>query len=370
MSRKVRVFLGLLLIFTLIVVAGCGGQQAVSNNDSGKNDAASQKTINLSLAHFWPATHMVETEIVQGWIKAVEQATGGRVKITSYPAGTLVPSQEIYDGVTKGVADIGLSAYSYNRGRFPVVETFLLPGIEYNNSAAATEALTEGIQKLNPKELQDTHYLFSIAVGPGDLMTTKKPVRTLEDMKGLQLGATAGLRADAVQLLGAAPVVLPMPEWYEALSKGMIGGGVAPLEVMQGFRVGEVTGNYITLTPFLYNQLFYAVMNKDKWNSLPPDIQKAITDTTKKFYEEKVPALWDQINKSGLQWTKQKKNVEIITLSAEEKARWLEKIKPLETQYVKTLNEKGLPGEEILKTVKELAQKYNAKYPEVAPYIK
>lgn len=364
-----------MVLLVILALTGCGSQQSTKTDNSGtsetkKQPEPEQKQIKLNLAHFFPATHLVETEIVQGYIKAIDEATGGQVKITSFPAGTLLPSTETYDGVVKGVADIGLSVYAFNRGRFPVLETFLMPGIAYNNSEAASWALMEGIEKLNPKEIQDTHHLFSFAAGPGDLMTTKKAIRKLEDIKGLQIGATAGIRSDAVQALGAAPVVMPMNEWYEALSKGIMNGGIAPVESLQGFRLGEVTGNFITLTPFLYNQLFYTVMNKSKWESLPDDIQQIVTDTTKKYYAEHLPTLFDRVDTAGLKWIKEKKKVEVITLSEQEQARWLEKIRPLQDKYVALLNEKGLPGDEILKTVKELADKYNKQFPVAAPYIK
>lgn len=364
---------GLILIVTL-ALSGCGSQQSEKTNDSGasetKKPQAEQKPIELTFAHFFPATHLVETEIAQGYVKAIDEATGGRVKITSFPAGTLVASTETYDGVVKGVADMGLSVYAFTRGRFPVLETFLMPGVAYNNSEAASWALMEGIEKLNPKEIQDTHHLFSFAAGPGDLFTTKKAIRQLADLKGLQIGATAGIRAEAIETLGATPVVLPMNEWYEALSKNIMDGGVAPLESLKGFRLGEATGNYITLTPFLYNQLFFTVMNKDKWESLPPDIQQIITDTTKKFYAEHLPTLFNRIDAGGLKYIKEKRNVEVITLSEEEQALWLGKIEPLQDKYVASLNEKGLPGDDILKTVKELAEKYNKEYPVAAPYMK
>jgi len=96
---------------------------------------------------------------------------------------------------------------------------------------------------------------------------TKKPIETLVDLEGMQIGATAGLRADAVSFLGASPIVQPMPEWYESLSKNIMQGGIAPVETLQGFRLGEVLADYITLTPFLFSQLFFVVMNNDKWNS-------------------------------------------------------------------------------------------------------
>lgn len=357
--------IGILLFVTTLVLAGCGGGQPA---EKGQEKAA-VKPVTLNLAHFWPATHEMETKIVKGYIEEIEKATNGKVKINSFPAGTLIPAQETYDGVVKGVADMGISVYAYNRGRFPVVETFLLPGVGFNNSVAASEALAEGIKKFDPQELKDTHHLFSFAAGPGDLFT-KKPIRKLADLKGMQIGATAGLRADAVGLLGASPVVQPMPEWYESLSKGIMQGGVAPLETLKGFRLGEVSGDYITLTPFLYNQAFFLTMNNDKWNSLPADVQKAITEVSDKYAKEVMNPWFNSIDKGGLDDRKTKSKVEVITLSDSEKALWLSKLKPLEAQYIKTLNEKGLNGAEIVKGVKELADKYNAKNPDVAPYTK
>ncbi|MDT3701413.1 MAG: TRAP transporter substrate-binding protein [Thermincola sp.] len=378
LKAKNFILLGIILTFTLLLLAGCGGGKTEStdktgaaNNEPAKTEPAKEdaKPITLTLAHFFPATHDIEARVLKNFIADVEKATNGRVKITSYPAGTLTPSTETYDGVVKGVADMGISAYSYNRGRFPVVESFIVPGLNYNNSKSATYALNEGIKQLNPKELQDTHHLLSFATGPGSIYTTKKAVRTMADMKGLQLGATAGLRADAIGLLGGVPVVQPIPEWYESLSKGIMDGGVAPVESVQGFRTGEVSANYLTLAPFVYNQALYLVMNNDKWNSLPADIQQALTEVSNKYIEGEFGSFFDDIDIKGMKWLTEKKKVEIISLSDEETAKWVEKLKPLEDKYIKTLNDASLPGADIMKTVKELAEKGNAKFPEKDVFV-
>jgi len=373
-------FLGVLLLCAILILAGCGGSSSQNPSQGSKEDPAPNtaqsspekapaakddgKPITLTLAHFFPATHKLEADIVKGYTEAIDKATNGRVKIQSYPGGTLIPASETYQGVVSGVADIGISVYAYTRGRFPVVEAFILPGLTYNNSLAASDALNEGIEKIDPEELHDTHHLFSFSSGPGNLYANK-PIRSMADLDGMQIGATAGLRADAIGLLGANPIVIPMPEWYEALQKNVMQGGVSPIEALQGFRLGEVTGQYITVTPFLFNQAFFVTMNKEKWDSLPQDIQKAITEVNKKYYREKVAPFFDDIDKAGLAYLKdQKKNVEILQLSPEEDARWQEKIKPLEDKYIKILDERGLSGADIMKTVKELVDKANAKYPE------
>jgi len=376
--RKNKLFLfSFLMMFTILVLAGCGKSEQDSSNKGETADSGGAKTptpkkeevIELSLAHFFPGTHEMEA-VVQAYIKDVDEATDGRVKIVSYPAGTLAPSTETYEGVVQGVADIGISAYSYNRGRFPVVEAFIVPGLEYNNSRSASDALNEGIEQINPKELQDVHHLLSFATGPGTLYTTDKPIRTMKDWEGMQIGATAGLRADAVGLLGGTALVQPIPEWYESLSKGIMQGGIAPVESTQGFRTGEVSANYMTLAPFLYNQALFLVMNKQKWESLPADLQKIVTDVTEKHYEEAFAPFFDNINIKGMKWLKEKKDVEVIELSAEETAIWQEKLSPLEDQYIKFMDEKGLSGADIMKTVRGLIESTNADHPEEAVFLK
>jgi len=353
---KGSLFIMLVLVMAL-VLAGCSST-ASSHGQDGQN-AGGQKAVELKLAHFFPGTHPAETELVQPWAEAIEEATNGQVKITSYPGQTLLKANEIYDGVVTGIADIGLSCFSYTRGRFPVLEAFELPGITYNNSKVASKVAWEGIKKLNPEEVQDTKLMMVLTTGPGDLFT-KVPVRNLDDLQGLEIRAT-GLSAKTLEALGATPVAMPQSEAYEALSKGVVQGNLSPVEVLKGWRHAEVT-DYLTRTPFLYNTLFFITMNLDKWNSLPPDIQKAIEEVNEKYFEEVAMGLWDKQNEAALKWAVEEMGMEVITLPGEEAARWKELVRPIQEEFVAKMDEKGLPGQEILDTVKELADKYNKEY--------
>ncbi|MCL6446862.1 MAG: TRAP transporter substrate-binding protein [Armatimonadetes bacterium] len=353
-KAAVAVLLAVLLV-TVLAIAGCGGPKPAPQQEAPKPEA---KPIELKLAHFWPSTHQIETVFVPGLAKAIEQATNGRVKVVSYSGEILLKAAEIYDGVVKGVADIGISCYSYTAGRFPVMEAFELPGTTYNNSKVSDRVAWEGAKKLNPKELQDTKHLMIISTGPGHLFT-KTPVQKLADLKGMEIRAT-GVTAKTLPLLGATAVAMPQSEAYEALSRGVVKGNIAPLETLKGFKFGEVV-KYVTDTPFLYNTLFFVTMNKDKFNSLPPDLQKAIEDACAKYYEEKGVGFWDSINDAGVQFAKEK-NVQFLTLSDQEKALWIERLKPIRDDYLKRMKEKGLSGEEVLQTIQELADKYNKEY--------
>jgi len=366
--RIVAFLLSLLMVVSLF--AGCSSTSATKETETkGTQQEIDGKVYEFSLSHFFPANHEIEVDVAKPWAEALFQASDGRIKINTYPGETLTKAAETYEGVVQGVTDIGISVYAYTRGRFPVLETLLLPGVSFYNSEASSWAAMEAIETMDLEELQDVHHVWTWGSGPADLFG-KKPVRSLNDIKGLQIGATAGPRADGLQELGATPVILPMSEWYEALSRGVMDGGLAPLESMKGFRLGEVTADYITLTPFLYNQLFFNVMNKDAWDSLPADLQEIFTETTKEFYAEVMPTLWNRINEGGYNYVKELKEVEVIRLSDEETEKWMSYLPPVQAAYVEFLNERGFPGEEILKQMKDLADKYNGLYPEFAPYIK
>lgn len=319
----------------------------------------SSSIIELNLAHFFPATHPVEKVLVPRWIEAVQEATGGQVKITSYPGETLVKAADMYSGVVSGIADIGISCFSYTRGRFPVLEVFELPGITYENSKVSGKVAWEGIRKLNPKEVQDTHLLMVFTTGPGHLLT-RVPIHNLETLKGVEIRAT-GLSAKTLQILGAVPVAMAQPETYEALSRGIVKGNLSPSEVLQGWRHAEVT-SYTTITPFLYNTLFFMTFNLDKWNSLSPKLQKAISEANERIFEEVALGLWDDQNDTALNWAISEKGIQKINLTETETQRWINQVSSIQKEYVEKMDGMGLNGQEILDTVKELADKYNREY--------
>ena len=345
---------GSILLAIVIAVSLLGGL-AGCNGGTGTGTETGTKSQELKLAHFWPATHPVEVELVQPWIDAVQKATEGRVKITSYPSETLIISAEIYEGVKKGVADIGLSCFAYTRGQFPVLEVFELPGIVYNDSAAATRIAWEGIQELNPKEIQDTNLMMVFTTGPGHLFT-RSPIRNLGDLKGLEIRAT-GLSAATLKALGATPVAMSQAEAYDSLSKGVVKGNLGPTEILKGWNQAEVT-KYITITPFLYNTLFFFNVNKDKWNKISEKDQKAITEINQKFFDEVACGLWDKQNEAAYEYAVKEKGIEVIELTDEETTIWTDKVKSVQSDFIAKMDSNGFKGREILDTVQRLSDKY------------
>jgi len=351
---KKLLLLGLLMLVFLAFGCSTADQPTAPDPEPDEeSEVIDEQIYELSLAHFFPAGHPAETELVQGWAAALDAASGGRIKIVSYPGETLIKAPDIYEGVVTGIADIGMSAFFYTRGRFPVLEAFELPGIVFDSSYHASKVAWEGIKELDPEEVQDTKLMFVLATGPGDLFTIR-PVSSLEDLQGMKIRA-AGLSADSLALLGAVPEAMPQPEAYEALARGLVEGNLAPVEVLQGWRHAEVT-DYVTKTPFLYNAVFFVTMKKEQWESLPADLKEIFVTVNESFFEEVAAGLWDAQNEKALQWAIDETGQEVITLSEEETERWLELTAPIQEDFVMRMDQLGFAGDDILETVKRLAE--------------
>lgn len=312
---------------------------------------AQQKPIELTYSIFFPAPHK-NTVLATQWAEEINKRTNGRVKITMFPGGTLTPADKCYDGVVKGLSDIGMSVVSYTRGRFPLTEVIDLP-LGYKSGLAATKLVNAYYRKFKPKEFDDTQVMYFHAHGPG-ILHTKKPVTKLEDLKGMKIRST-GTVAKIVAALGATPVAMPMPETYDALQKGIAEGVMCPVEALQGWKLGEVVKSTTLNYGSAYTIAFFVVMNKEKWNSLPPDIQKVIQEVNEEWIE-KTGKSWDEIDTAGMEFVKKLGN-KVVPLSKEEDERWVKAVQSVFDDYVKSMKEKGLPGEEALKFCREELKK-------------
>jgi TRAP-type C4-dicarboxylate transport system substrate-binding protein len=299
--------------------------------------------IKLNYSIFFPASHR-NSVLAAEWGKEVEKRTGGKVQVTLFYGGTLTPADKCYDGVVKGISDLGMSVLSYTMGRFPLSEVLDLP-LGSKGGVVSTRLVNDFYNKFKPKELDDVKVMYLHGHGPG-LLHTKTPVRTLEDLKGMKIRAT-GTSALVVSALGAAPVAMPMSDSYDALSRGVTQGILCPTESLQGWKLGEVV-KYSTLDyGAAYSITFFVVMNKAKWSSLPADVQKTIEQINTEWID-KTGAAWDEMDKAGGAFAANL-GTTVIPLSAEETARWQKAVEPILDAYVKDKAAKGLAAAEALK---------------------
>jgi len=306
--------------------------------------------IKLSYANFPPAPTFPCVQM-ERWKKEVEKRTNGKVVVNTFPGGTLLGAKNMMDGVIAGQADIGNLCMAYQPGRFIVTNATSLP-LGIPNAPKGSLVLWDVWKKYQPEAFAKVKVLAMFTTAPTNIMS-KVPVRTLEDLKGLDLRASGGA-AQILAAWGANPVGMPMPATVEALQKGVVKGLFSSLEVMKDFKFAE-TCKYVTMTDTVIYP-FAVVMNMDSWNKLPQDVQK-VMDDLRVEQSEWTGTYMDNHVKAAMEWAKTEQNVEVITLSAAEKAKWDAKLVPLTEKWAVDAKSKGFPADAIVNDIKVLIKK-------------
>ena len=319
-----------------------------------------QQTVTLKFHTFMAPQSGVWLNMHKPWMAKVEKESGGRIKFEAYPAMQLggTPVQ-LYDQVKDGVVDVIWTLPSNTAGRFPRVEVFELPFM-MTNAEATSRAYWEYVQTQAPDEFKDVHVVALHVHGPGVIHTVDKPVKTVDDLKGLKLRAPTRQVTKLLGSLGATPVGMPLPAITDALSKGTVNGGVIPWEVVQPTKVYELTKYHAEFDPAggsLYTTTFVMAMNKAKYNSLPPDLKKVIDNNSGIETSAWLGKVQQENDIPGRAAAVEHKNT-IFTVSPEEAQNFRRKSRALEVEWVQDMNKRGFDGTKLLGSARELIEKH------------
>jgi TRAP-type C4-dicarboxylate transport system substrate-binding protein len=179
---------------------------------------------------------------------------------------------------------------------------------------------------------------------------------------------STGIGANIASALGATGYAAAQNDAYELMSKGVIDGSIAPREVLAGWKQAEVV-KYVTECYDVGSiSNMYIVMNKDKWNSLSADIQKAFSDVSQQWieYHAKVSAAYD---KAGMDYFNKQPDRKEISLSPEESARWVAAVQPLVNKTLADIKAKNLPADDYQKYLNDRIKYWAAKAPSEADSV-
>ncbi len=305
--------------------------------------ARAAEVVKLKYANYFPVTSDV-AKLTGQFCDEIKKRTNGRVEITLYAGGTLLTGPRMFDGVTQGVADIGFTNTAYTVGKFPVTRVLELP-LGFVDAWVGGQVSNDFYNKYKPKEWDSVHVLYFCNGGASVVESMKKPVKTLNDLKGLKIRGV-GMSAAVPKSLGATPVPLEMGDVYEALRRGVLDGVFQTVEGMKQFKTGELL-KYVTNNAVCTGNagIFFAIMNKQKYNSLPSDIQK-IFDQVAEEYRQKALLMWTQGEIDGLSFFKSNGG-QVVELAPAECAEWAKAVEPLVDEYKKKEVEKGRSAKEI-----------------------
>jgi TRAP-type transport system periplasmic protein len=317
--RKWAIVLTLCLVSLIFVLVGCSSPStsqpttaptATQAKPAATQTAAPAKTWNLKFTHLL-GSQGAGVDLSLKLCDDVEKATNGAVKIKVYFAGEIAQPKDVPEMVRQGSIDMGAFPAGDYPALFPINEqiqsyTTLTqdPRIAHDYWFGLLGKVPEVSAEFNKMNMQ---FLARNWVS-NKYMQTKKPLRTLADVKGLQLRVMGGqYLADVVSALGATRVAVPLAEAYESFMRGSIDGVQLGMDLLYTQKYYEV-GKYVGM-PFGCEPFWMQVINLDVWKSFTPEIQQAFIKASASFDDAALKAVMEtdakykpMIEKQGVQF--------------------------------------------------------------------
>jgi TRAP-type C4-dicarboxylate transport system substrate-binding protein len=354
--KKVFIVLLALVLFCSLALGGCSNQTKDTTSaqaSTASTSKSSQKVILKVSIGIPDGDPMVEG--LKTWAANFNKAANGQYEMQVFSGGVLLNSGDIIDAVRNNMVEIAhgniSSSESYNRS-FGVAEVpYLL-----NNYDANYEFLKlvydyyDNI--LQAKFGQKMLALWTM--GFTEFYSSKKPIKVMEDIKGLNVGAFSALAEKSAKALGGAPVILGFQDEAAAFQKGLVDASMVGAAGGMAFnKYWEFVKYYII--SYRAGMGLYVTMNLDKFKQMSPDLQKVMIAEGQKYQEDMNVAMknfsyvWaiDQFKKGGM---------DIYTLPEAERARWKTANQPIMDEYFQKLGNDA-------QFLKDAVDKANAKFP-------
>ncbi|SHE36705.1 TRAP-type mannitol/chloroaromatic compound transport system, substrate-binding protein [Modicisalibacter ilicicola DSM 19980] len=262
-------------------------------------------------------------EIKKAWADEVEEKSDGRIQIEILPVNAVVQANQTLQAVRSGILQGHLTDPSYFTGQNPAFGMLGNLVGAWGDPNEFLGFMREGGGEELYNELVEPYGLHLIGAAATGLeaLPSKRPIRTVDDLKGLKLRAPEGMVYNIFEKAGATPVNLPGSEVYTALEKGVIDAAdytVFATNYEQGLYEFAPYPNY----PGFHSLPMVAVsLNKDIWDSLPDDLKSMLESTVDDMADEMVAKL-KELDQEAVEEVRQDPDIEIIDMSDEERAKF------------------------------------------------
>jgi TRAP-type C4-dicarboxylate transport system substrate-binding protein len=312
--------------------------------------------VTLTYTNYYPETSPIAE---QGWkpaLRHITEKTDGQIVFKEYWAGTLHTLQDGFTACKSSMTDM-TQAYAHTHGgMFDLMHAVGLP-YAFPNPAVAAIVMEQLYPKYFKGEYEKQGVLLAnvVVLASGGFISTK-PVRTLDDMKGLRLFTGGGIVSEVYTALGAVPVNMNAADIFSAIQKGVIDGACFPKGIIIPRRLNEVA-KYYTETGLTHSDISLC-LNKNTFRKLSDPLKKSLYQALRENswiqtmgYTNMDKAAEAALGEAG---------VEVIVLSPEEKARFKVLVEPVWDSFIEKNEKKGLPARAMVEDLKKLTAKYSA----------
>ena len=318
----------------------------------------------LKLHHFYVKEDVPQKQMLEPWAREVEKLTNNRVKILIVPRMELGgrPKDLVKQASEGRITDLIWTVNTYTGKTFIRSEVFELPFIHTNDPVATNLAMREMFESdlKEDYEKQNLEVMF-LHVHQGHAFLSKKDeIRKPEDLKGKRMRVPGRIHAWVASELGAMKVNTTVRQIPQVLQRNaantilITSNVIAPLKLEQ--HINSMTEGHES-TRFA-NAVLSVSMNKDRWNSLPPEIQSAFRKASDESFLRRIGQVWSDYEKPGIDRLIQYKKKHIVLTEAKTKA-FEDKLKPVTERWIMEVEKEGVQGRDLVAKAKRLIQKYS-----------
>ena len=341
MKKIVQTLCGVVLSCAVVSFPAVAAEQFILNFETGLGSQSVQQVRTL-----------------EAWSSSVEKASQGRIKINLYPNGSLAKPNVNLMACQDGLVDIAYLHSFFFTDRLKALETLYVPGLNITDPLAASLAVWELMEKYPAfHEEAKGVKILGVHVSPMVIGSVTRPVESTDSFKGLRLRTNGKSTAVLAEYMGSSVMTVPGPDIFMNLQKKIVEAAVAAWEGHRGFGLTDICTSF-TEGDFLPPIYFYLVINQNRWNALPPDLQKVIEDAsgahfaalggeTESFIAADVKA---ELGREGKR---------IITLSGEERKKMDRVCTEVRERELERMEKEGVPeAKRYVSEFMELMKKY------------
>lgn len=262
----------------------------------------SAETITVNSLSGWPKTAFETSQFlkfIELTQKQADEKYPGQLKLVYKGAGEVIHTNEQVEACRTGLIDMVFTAGSYYTSVLPEIDTMSLTQMRPWEERAA--GVNTYLEKLH-REKVNVQMLGRVGTGSRFNLFLTKPIKTVEDLKGLKVRCSP-TTVPFMKSLGATPISMPGPDIYTAMERGVVDGYILPPATIRDF--GLVKPSKVMILPGFYEPCQFVLMNLDAWNKLPKNIQEVLQKGVEEMAHFAIKNIDDQLQKELSEFKKE-----------------------------------------------------------------
>lgn len=344
MKRKLIVGLLILSLIAVPLFATACEEEVTPPGEEEEEEGTSAEPIEIKFATFESSAHY-RIPVMNWFAEELDRRTGGRTKTTVFTDGALGGPFDILDNIQSGVADMGYVYMGLVAGHNPIFDIVDMPLLISEPGTA--QFVAWDLYNRGYLDVEGTKALQFAGMEPLKLYTSNKKVTTAEDLQGLVLHVGSA-HIPFCQAVGISGVELDHPDIYPSVEKGVVDGGIAGIGLPKAMQMEGII-KYIIWNEFGGAGVHPCLINLDKWNSLPADIQVIMLELSREADSKLTEAAYNEIGVCYDYFTAA--GVEIYSLSTEEWEKILDLAESLPSEWAEEMDAQGIPASEAMEIV-------------------